>query len=429
MHRKADKDMTTHDPLRSRFALAIAIAVAGALIGALPAGAQGNPGDDPFSTESFDSSVSAGLAPGGQATTTALAGGTILVSATASVPSTWDGYAASSTLSGKFFVKLTTADYGAFYAAYNAVQTVFTGIAGSVSSTGPAPDLYAPKFTLSELHWSFDVGKLVFIRLGNQLISWGPSRIWTPVDFINLQKVDAFQSVDLRVGKPGLRVHVPLPSANAFFFTDFSGLVDSGTVQDPASAVSYAARFDATVGDVELGLTGLAGARVQDKLGFDFSGHILGLSMYGESAYTPAYDAGTENLALALGASRPLGDLKRWTVSAEAFYNSSGSDLTGQYAAMLGAGTLNPLYMGQFYGYAAVQASKFPADPLTSSLSALANLSDRSFIVRLTESFAFQNAVPFGITLSWSGGGADKEFTFLGGDNALGISFSVRADF
>lgn len=391
--------------------------------------AQDMSADDPFNAAAFDSTVSASVAPGGQATTTVLAGGTILVSTAATVPASWDGYSASASLSGRLFVKLTLPDYGSFYAAYNAVQTVFSGIAGSVVATGPAPDLFSPTFELSELHWSFDIGKLVFVRLGNQLISWGPSRVWTPVDFINLQKIDAFQSIDLRVGKPGLRVHVPLQSANVFVFTDFSGLVDAGSVQDPATAIAYAARFDATIGDVELGLTGLAGGTAQDKLGLDFSGHLLGLNLYGESAYTPAYDSGTENVSVALGASRLLGDLKRWTVSSEFFYNSSGSDLTGQYAAMAGMKTLNPLYMGQFYGYVSIQGSEFPAASLTSGASALANLSDGSFVLRLTESFALQNAVPFGVTVSWSGGGAGKEFTWATGNNALAVSLSVRADF
>ncbi|HUW70740.1 MAG TPA: hypothetical protein VMX33_10950 [bacterium] len=421
--------MVEYGSFRSVSRLAPALVLIVTMASASPAFAQVAAADDPFNAASFDTTVSASVAPGGQATTTVLAGGTILVSAMASVPSTWDGYSASSSLSGRLFVKLMMPDYGSFYAAYNAVQTVFAGIAGSISDAGPAPDLYAPTLALSELHWSFDIGKLVFVRLGNQLISWGPSRVWTPVDFINLQKIDAFQSVDLRVGKPGLRVHVPLPSANAFLFTDFSGLVKAGAVQNPAESVAWAARFDATVGDVELGLTGFAGASVQDKLGLDFSGHVLGLSLYGESAYTPAYDSGSENLAIALGASRVVGDLKRWTVSSELFYNSSGSDLTGQYAAMAGMETLNPLYMGQFYGYASVRATELLASSLTSSLSALANLSDQSFIVRFTESFTIQNAVPFDVTVSWSGGGADKEFTWATSDNAIAVSFSVRADF
>jgi len=417
--------MSDHGLLRPVSAFVLILAMAGVS----SAFAQGTAEDDPFNAAAFDTTVSASVAPGGQAMTTVLAGGTILVSATAAAPASWNGYSASSSLSGKLFVKLTLPDYGSFYAAYNAVQMVFSGIAGSVAATGPAPDLFAPTFELSELHWSFDIGKQVFVRLGNQLISWGPSRVWTPVDFINLQKVDAFQSVDLRVGKPGLRLHVPLQSANVFLFTDFSGLVDAGSVQDPATSIAYAARFDATVGDVELGLTGFAGVKVQDKLGFDFSGHLLGLNLYGESAYTPAYDSGTQNVAIAVGASRLLGDLKRLTVSSEFFYNSSGSNLTGQYATMAGMQTLNPLYMGQFYGYVSVQASEFPAASLTSGASALANLSDGSFVIRLTESFALQNAVPFGVTVSWSGGGADKEFTWAAGNNSLAVSLTVRADF
>jgi len=65
----------------------------------------------------------------------------------------------------------------------------------------------------------------VFLRLGNQLISWGPSAIWTPVDFINLQRLNPLSPLDLRVGKPGLRIHVPLGISNVFLFGDFSGTV------------------------------------------------------------------------------------------------------------------------------------------------------------------------------------------------------------
>jgi hypothetical protein len=54
------------------------------------------------------------------------------------------------------------------------------------------------------LYYSFDVAKAVFLRIGNQLISWGPSAIWTPVDFINIQRASPLSTLDLRVGKPGM---------------------------------------------------------------------------------------------------------------------------------------------------------------------------------------------------------------------------------
>ena len=56
----------------------------------------------------------------------------------------------------------------------------------------------------------------------NQLISWGPSQVWTPVDFVNLQRSNPFSSIDLRVGKPGLRLHLPMEGSDLFLFADLS---------------------------------------------------------------------------------------------------------------------------------------------------------------------------------------------------------------
>jgi hypothetical protein len=394
---------------------------------------------DPFDAAAFDQASGGGTAAssseGSAARTEYLVGGTMLVSASAYIPSGFDGYAASGSASGKLFGKVTVPDYGTLYMSYNLSQALFAGLAGEGRpELAPPRDLFAPSWSPGEAYYGFDIGKAVFLRLGKQLLAWGPSRVWTPVDFINLQKADAFSSVDLRQGKPGLKLHVPLGKANAFVFADFSRVVDSSqpmpVVRDPLGAGSLAARLDATIGGFELGLTGFGGAEVQAKAGFDFSGDFFGSGVYGELGLAPAYSGYKGSVLASLGFSRALGELKRWTVSAEGFYNSLGAEYSGPaLAAGLQAGLLAPLYIGKAYGYAAVSAKELFSSDLATTLSGLANFTDGSFTIKLAEDFSLPRALPFTLSLSYSGGGAGKELTALGGDNSLSLSAQTLIEF
>jgi hypothetical protein len=88
-----------------------------------------------------------------------------------------------------------------------------------------------------------------------------------------------------------------------------------------------------------------------------------------------------------------------------------------------------PLYQGQFYAYGSLAASELFSPSLSTTVSAIANLSDMSFSVTLAEAFSFPRAVPFSLSLGWSGGGADKEFTRYAGDGAMSATASVRMEF
>ena len=403
---------------------------------------------DPFAPGAFEAAAgtSAGTAAGGPegatpggapasasnvAKTEYLVGGSALVSASAYFPSAFDGYAASASVSGRLFAKASVPDYGSLYIAYDLSQAFLEGLGGNgASALVPPEDLGSPAYALAELHYSFDIGKALFVRIGKQLIAWGPSKVWTPVDFINPQKIDFFSELDLRQGKAGLRLHVPLGRTNVFAFADFSGLVSNGQVRDLADAADYAVRLDATLGGFELGITGFAAAEAQDKLGLDFSGDFLGMAVYGELASAPAY-AGYDSWAQAsFGFSRPLGDLKRWIVSGEGFYSSKGSDLEGAaLGSALAQGTAVPLYVGEFYAYLALTAEELFSPDLSTSLSGLANLSDMSWTVKLSEDFSFSREVPFDLSLAFSGGGQGKEFTLLGGDDSLALTAQTRIEF
>jgi hypothetical protein len=407
----------------------------------LPAAILAQEADDPFSLEEFNSGVQAAVESEESSTTEFLVGGTLVPSVTATVTGEWDGYAASGSLSGKVFAKATLADYGSLFASVGITQQFFQGRGGSLPgfSLGTENPLYAPTLTLTEMHWSFDIAKKLFVRFGNQLVAWGPSKIWSAVDFINLEKADAFTGVDLRVGKPGLRFHMPLDNSNLFAFADFSGTVEdvSSTstpdyrIQDFFETTNLGLRYDLALSGFEFGFTGYGGADVQCRAGFDFSGRALGGTVYGEAAVLPAYGDYDFSWSAVAGIERKLGELKKATLSGEFFYNSLGADDESSYpAAWTDAGaSFQPNYAGKYYAYSGLSLEDFLAEGLNSSLSVLSNLSDMSFSVRLTEAFDLPGVPPFSLILGWAGGGEKKAYTYFSDDNAVSLSLRSTISF
>ncbi|HUX20321.1 MAG TPA: hypothetical protein VMW69_03715, partial [Spirochaetia bacterium] len=284
-------------------------------------------------------------------------------------------------------------------------------------------------YSLSEFFFDFDLAKKLFVRVGNQLVAWGPSNVWTPVDFINATKASSLQSIDLRRGKPGIKLFLPFPSWDVTLFTDFSNSIPNGAVGDLAKTANLAARLAATLGGFELGLSTYLGQDIQNRYGFDFSGNLLGAAIYGELALLFPYDSYDFSYSGSLGLSRSFGELKRWSARAELFYNSTGTDTTSNYPTIISAGSFVPLYVGKAYGYAAITKQEFLVSFLDLTLSGIGNFSDGSYRAKVGAKFSIPGVLPFTTSLSYSGGGADKELTYFSGNNALALDLQVLVQF
>lgn len=374
---------------------------------------------------SFDARVTGGE----REKTEYLVGGTVAVDASGSASK--DSSLTQSDVRGKLFGKVTVPDYGSLFLSYSVTDRFFQGYSGSLAAP-EAQDPYTPQWALSEAYYSFDVGKKLFVRLGDQLISWGPSRVWTPVDFINLEKADSFSTLDVRQGKPALRLHAPFPHGNAFLFADFSDMASDGTYGNPYKTVNVGGRLDLTAGNFEFGLTGYGGYGSQGRAGVDFSGRLFATSVYGECAYAPSYSGFDDMLLASVGFSRTLDALKRWTLSAEGFYNSPGEDLSGlslaEYAEVPTEKRV-PLYQGKFYGYASIAATEFLSPYLAPELSALSNIEEGSFRIKLAEAFSFPRTVPFTLSVAWSGGRKNGEFTRFTGSDTVTVEARTTINF
>jgi hypothetical protein len=216
-----------------------------------------------------------------------------------------------------------------------------------------------------------------------------------------------------------------MKGANLFLFTDFS----AAGKNDVWKTTNFGLRGDLTALGFEFGLTGYLGYSIQNRYGFDFSGRVLATDIYGELALYFPYGAYDFSYAYSLGFQRTLGELKKWTLQGEFFYNSAGAQDETGYGALIAAKSFTPLYVGQMYAYLSLAKQDLIGTFLDGTLYGLMNISDLSYTVSLKASFDLIKFIPFSFSLAYNGGGPRKEFTYYTGDNGLSVTLEVRFEF
>jgi hypothetical protein len=222
------------------------------------------------------------------------------------------------------------------------------------------------------------------------------------------------------VGKPGIRVTVQMGISNLFLFADMSGTVTSGTVNDPVRYTNLAAQWDLAVSAFELVVTGYTGFGIQSQAGFDVYGEIAAGVPIGSASFTWASSQGLQ---------RTFGDLSYWSVAGEFYYNDSGTSDTAGYPALAAAQKFTPFYVGKVFSYAALARTHPLIDGVSATIAGLVDVSDLSFLSRLSTSINVPRVPPFTFSLSWAGGGANKAFTYITGNNSLTADLQVRVEF
>jgi hypothetical protein len=228
---------------------------------------------------------------------------------------------------------------------------------------------------------------------------------------------------------------VPLGISNLFFFADMSGTVTPTgaggalVVNDPVQSTNLAGRFDFTVSGFELGFTAYVGNSIQDRAGFDFSGRVLGFDVYGEFAAGLPVGIYAFTYSSSLGFQKTLGELSYWNVAGEFFVNDAGTSDTSTYASLVAANDFTPFYVGKYYAYAALTRTHLFIDGLSSTLAGFMDISDTSFLLRLSTTVRVAAVAPFTFSVGWAGGGAGKAFTYFSGNNALTAGLQIRVEF
>jgi hypothetical protein len=290
-----------------------------------------------------------------------------------------------------------------------------------VASTSPfafgASNPAEARFLLDQLWLKTDIGRRVFITLGQQHLRWGATHVWNPVDVINPTKFNPLTFFDERVGVPMLKVTVPLEKQG---WNWYGLLLTDNAVT--VKRIGVASRFEMSAsshfGDKgvlsgEGGLTVKAQKGQDPKAGLDASITVDDFDFIGEFGASTPWD-------VPAGQSRAL----TWTVaggatwtwayreddtlmlSTEYFHNPAGvtaaREKTDVDAALLDYATrklaapndptvtphlpaYTPLYTGRDY-LAVVATVISPGNWIDSSITLLGieNLSDKSGLARLS---------------------------------------------
>lgn len=286
------------------------------------------------------------------------------------------------------------------------------------SLTGIAPQ--QTRARLDQLWLKFDLWRRVFVTAGKQRIRWGTGRIWNPTDFLNPLRRDSLDFLDVRLGVSLVKVHVPIESLGWNFYA-IAALDGADTVKDVGGAL----RAEVLVGPAEVALSAALQRDLPVRLGADVSMPVWEFDLRVEAALVhdvrrPFFDeasdasfirdidviADVDTAREVFGALQgtPLDRSDDWipqivvgvdytvkyndedtlVLSLEYFFNDAGTDLTGTYLPLLFSGGFEALYVGRHYvSAAAVLVAPGDWDDSSISLVGLANLSDRSGLVRL----------------------------------------------
>jgi hypothetical protein len=302
-----------------------------------------------------------------------------------------------------------------------------------------------PSAALDQLWVNFDVGRRAFVTAGRQHAKWGVGRFWNPTDYLHPVKRDPLAVFDARTGTTLVKVHVPWEARGwnlygVAMLEDVAGDLPrradgSADGTNRLGRVGGGGRAEVVLGTVEVGADALVQAGHRPRFGVDVSAGVLDVDVYAEAALrtsvdTPRWRAvpGADPAAPLLAQyerNDPTGVLPQvtagfsWSVmysdedavtfGAEYFYDRSGYESARIYPVLLGVGALaaaspadlglasnpfagqpnpfTPFYLGRHYaGAFAVLAGPGRWNDTSFTLSALGNLSDKSFVVRLDHS-------------------------------------------
>ncbi|HVZ31829.1 MAG TPA: hypothetical protein VG963_05355 [Polyangiaceae bacterium] len=334
----------------------------------------------------------------------------------------------------------------------------FSGTSGSAAlSSLVSPQTSAPRVYLDQLWVRFDLGKTLFITAGRQHVRWGTARFWMPADFLHTRRRNPLDLFDARTGTTMVKVHLPIESLAWNFYAYAVTENEGGTPS--LSDIAGAARAEFVLGPSELGLGAFLRRHGKPKYAADLSLGLGPFDLYGEFALvdasnidrvgyrpdaTPAQlpsgqttdeqTAAVKQLVAAvfpvyrvlgyrwqaaagLSLSCKYNDNDTFTLGAEYFYNTLGYPNADFYPGLILPhpqalhSPVSFFYLGEHYGAVFMSfPAPFKADLHSFTLSALGNLSDRSYIARFDYTYTLLTHLRFELFVSGHYGERSGEF-------------------
>lgn len=281
-----------------------------------------------------------------------------------------------------------------------------SGASGATSCT----DCVSSK--IDELWFKWDLNDQLFFTYGKQHLKWGSSRFWNPTDFTAREVRDPFALFDRRLGTELLKINFPQEKQGHNYYAVLQ--FDEAKRNDD---ILLALRAEFSVGSsAELALSAQTGRANPHKLGIDLSSALGPLDVNLEAAATQrqqrTFYRGTID-AEKLELPQPYQDEDSWfyqasggvrqtvkynaddtfTVGAEYFWNELGYDERQLELYSLVFSQSAPLYAGRRYvGAYFLLPNPGNWDETSFFANAIANLSDQTYVSRLTATWEIVDA-------------------------------------
>jgi hypothetical protein len=267
----------------------------------------------------------------------------------------------------------------------------------SQSALGAPVSTDTTKALLNQMWLKFDIGRTVFVTVGQQFVRWGTTHIWNPVDVLNTTKVNPLAFFDERVGLPMLKLHIPIEKLGWNIYG--IALTDSATTIERLGA---ALRLEMLFGHTEVGVASIFRKGVDPKLGLDVSSGLGPFDLTGEFGMVfPSFGSVQWQLAAGLSYTWAYREDDSLVLSVEYFHNDQGLTADGVYTqtrqAILAAGattpvlpSFTPLYTYRDYiGATATVISPGSLNDAAFTAISLTNLTDGSGTAQLNFSNLF----------------------------------------
>ncbi len=284
---------------------------------------------------------------------------------------------------------------------------------------GASPTTANPGAVLDQLWLNFDVHHRAFITAGRQHVKWGVGKFWNPTDYLHPVRRDPLATFDTRTGTTLVKVQVPWEKRgwNLYGIAILEDLAGDTTRTDSRlGRIGGGGRAELVLGSAELGLDAMLQDGHRVRYGADLSAGIGDFDVYSELALRtggdtprwtlqgtaePAPDHLTPQVVAGATWAFRYSDQDSLSLGAEYFYNDPGYDDRRIYPFLLAgapalvSGTLvqrdtrafKPFYLGKHYAAVSLTLPQPGSwNDTTIVLSAIGNLSDRSYVARLDAS-------------------------------------------
>jgi len=331
---------------------------------------------------------------------------------------------------------------------------------------------------MRELFLDFNLHQQVYVRVGKQVLKWGRCYFWNPSDLINVEHKSFVARQGALEGTYGLRVHVPYKTRANFY--GFLGSEQATTTAE----IKGAAKAEILLGGTETALGIWKRAGLDPVYSWDISSGIHDWNLSGEAAFLPKGFANhyqvnhdtlwtlpnkafTPQVAASIGRSFDFMQVQdRIMVQYEMYYNGLGytknplsdshmypwktaltltDDQVTQLSQIgyplpsnrLGYGPkalwlfanneFSSYTLGRYYAAFFTSFSRFLVQDLTLSCNGLMNVTDGSYVVTGSLSYATLDNLTIQVMGITMGGAYPAEMTYSG--NRLTIQGSANYNF